>query len=132
MSNMSRRTARPIFFVCAALSESGKLVSKMIESESPGDASQKFEEEYKVKPQDVYGTFYKKKTQVIETTRALRFSNINKRAIYNDWLVNAIFLKEPENHAYLVFIKRADDKILPSPKGTITVPLSDLRFLDGE
>ena len=43
-------------------------------------------------------------------------------------IVNAMFLKEPESHAFLVFIKRIDDKKIPFPKGTIVVPISDLRF----
>lgn len=129
---MSRRTARPIFFVCAAVSGTGDLVTKLIESTSPGEASQKFEDENSLKPQEVMGPFYKKRTQIIENTRVLKFSNETKSAIYNDWIVNAIMLKEPENHAYLVFIRRADDKKLPHPKGTITVPVSDLRFINGE
>jgi hypothetical protein len=66
---------------------------------------------------------------VIENTRVLKFSNQTKKAIYNDWLVDAFLLQEPENQAYLVFIKRVDDKKLPSPKGTITVPITDLRFV---
>jgi hypothetical protein len=129
---MSRRTARPIFFVCAAVSEEGVLVTKLIESTSPGEASQKFEETNSIKPQEVLGPFYKKRTQIIESTRVLKFSNETKPAIYNDWVVNAFMLKEPENHAYLVFIRRADGKKQPLPKGTITVPVSELRFLNGE
>jgi len=43
--------------------------------------------------------------------------------------VNAIFLQEPENYAYLIFIKRTDDKTIPRPKGAITVPISELRFV---
>jgi hypothetical protein len=39
-------------------------------------------------------------------------------------------LTEPADHAYLVFIKRADDKKIPFPKGTITAPIHDLRFIN--
>lgn len=80
-------------------------------------------------PKEILGPFYKKRAQVIENTRSLKFSNQTKKAVYNDWMVNAFLLKEPENQAYLVFIKRVDDKKLPIPKGTITVPISDLRFI---
>jgi hypothetical protein len=75
------------------------------------------------------GPFYKKRAQVLESTRVLKFTNQTKRAQYNDWLVNAFILKEPVDQAYLVFIKRLDDKKLPTPKGTITVPVSELRFI---
>jgi len=77
----------------------------------------------------VLGPFFKKRAQVLENTRSLKFTNQNKKAIYNEWYVNAFMLKEPENQAYLVFIRRVDDKKLPPPKGTITVPISDLRFI---
>lgn len=126
---MSRKGARQTVFVCAGISAQNELVSKVIEAEDPQAASKSFLEQTTVTAKDVLGPFYKKKTQVIENTRVLKFSNQTKRAIYNDWVVDAFILQEPENQAYLVFIKRVDDKKLPSPKGTITVPVSDLRFV---
>lgn len=126
---MSRKGARPIVFVCACVSSVGDLITKVIPANSPDEASKLFFEQYNVTPKEVMGPFYKKRAQVIENTRVLKFSNQTKKAIYSDWYVNAFLLKEPENQAYLVFIKRVDDKKVPSPKGTITVPVSELRFI---
>lgn len=125
---MSRKGARPTVFVCSCISI-GELITKIIPANSPDEASQLFSEQYGMMPKEVLGPFYKKRAQVIESTRVLKFSNQNKKAIYDDWYVNAFLLKEPENQAYLVFIKRVDDKKIPAPKGTITVPVSELRFV---
>jgi hypothetical protein len=124
-----RRGARQTVFVCVVISDNNELITRVIAAETPKDATDLFVEQTTFQPKEVLGPFYKKKTQVIESTRVLKFSNQTKRATYNDWLVDAFLLQEPENQAYLVFIKRVDDKILPPPKGTITVPVSDLRFI---
>jgi hypothetical protein len=124
-----RRGSRQTVFVCAAISSNNELVTRVIPAESPKDAADIFLGQVFLTAKEVLGPFYKKKTQVIENTRILKFSNQTKKAVYNDWLVDAFMLQEPENQAYLVFIKRVDDKKLPPPKGTITVPVSDLRFV---
>lgn len=126
---MSKRLARPIYFVCAAVSQQHDLIVKTIASASPKGAMDAFESEFSLSPQEVLGPFYKKRTQILETTRTLKFSNQNKKAIYNGWIVNAFLLKEPVDQAFLIFIKREDGKKLPFPKGTITAPTSDLRFI---
>lgn len=125
---MSRKGARQTVFVCAGIFNN-ELITQVIDAETPKEAADLFAQQFAFAPKDVLGPFFKKKTQVIENVRVLKFSNQTKRAIYNDWIVDAFMLQEPENHAYLIFIKRADDKKLPSPKGTITVPISDLRFI---
>ena len=124
-----RRGARQTVFVCAGISSNNELMTRVIAAETPKEATDLFIEQVVIQPKEVLGPFYKKKTQVIESSRILKFSNQTKKAHYNNWLVDAFLLQEPENQAYLVFIKRIDDKNLPSPKGTITVPVSDLRFL---
>jgi hypothetical protein len=126
---MSRKGPRQLVFVCASISSAGELVTKIIPANSPDEATKLFTEQFSHAPKEVLGPFFKKRTQVIENTRVLKFTNQTKKAIYNDWIVNAFILTEPANQAYLVFLKRADDKKLPTPKGTITVPVSDLRFL---
>ena len=126
---MSKRLARPIYFVCASVSGQGDLIVKTIASSSPKEAMDSFEKEFSLAPQEVLGPFYKKRTQILETTRTLKFSNQNRKAIYNGWIVNAFMLKEPADQAFLIFVKREDGKKLPLPKGTITAPLSDLRFI---
>ena len=125
---MTRRRARPIFYVCAAVKQ-GKLISKILQAASQNEAVSAFEQETSIKPEEVAGPFYKKRTQILETTRNLKFSGETKKAIFNDWEVNAILLKEPENHAYLVFNRRVDGKKQPAPKGTVVVPVFDLRFI---
>ena len=124
-----RRGARQTVFVCVGISDINELITRVIAAETPKEATDLFVEQTAFQPKEVLGPFYKKKTQVIESTRVLKFSNQTRRATYNDWLVDAFLLQEPENQAYLVFIKRVDDKSLPPPKGTITVPVSDLRFV---
>ena len=124
---MNRKGSRQIVFVCASIINN-ELFTKIIPAETQEEASKLFAEEFKNNPNQIMGPFYKKRVQVLEVTRVLKFSNQRKKAVYNDWVVDAHFLKEPENQAYLVFIKRIDDKKVPFPKGTITVPISDLRF----
>lgn len=126
---MLRKGARQTVYVCSAIAENGDLLNKILPAQTQEDAGKLFFDQTNVKPKEILGPFYKKRTQVLETTRILKFSNITKKAIFNDWMVNAFLLKEPEDHAYLVFIKRVDDKKASSPVGTIIVPISDLRFI---
>lgn len=126
---MSRRRTREIVFVCSAVSQTNELISKIVIANTIEEASSKFKDECSVDAKFIFGPFYKKKTQVIETTRSLQFSSpIFKRAEYNGWNVSAFTLVEPPNHAYLVFNNRVDNKNTPTPKGTIIVPISDLRY----
>lgn len=127
---MVRKGPRQTYFVCASISPDGDLIAETLVGASPSEASQKFSEKYSHSPQTILGPFFKKRAQVLENTRTLQLTNQAKKAIYNDWLVTAFILKEPENQAYLVFIKRVDEKKLPTPKGIITVPISDLRFIE--
>jgi hypothetical protein len=126
---MSRKGPRQVFFVCAGMSTDGTFISKEIKASSPDEASKEFDG----KVHSIWGPYLKKRTQVLDTTRELKFaSHEAKKAIYNDWVVNAFTLIEPANHAYLVFIKRLDDKKIPLPKGTITAPVADLRFYENK
>lgn len=125
---MNRKGARQIVFVCVALSPQNELVMKTIIAPTPHEASALFTEQYHIAAKEVAGPFYKKRAQVVEVTRTLKFSEQTKRGEYNGWVVDAMLLKEPENQAYLLFIKRLDNKKQPAPKGTVIVPISDLRF----
>lgn len=126
---MSRKGPRQLVFVCVSLIGDGDLVTQIVPANTPGEASKSFNDKFGIAPKEVLGPFFKKRAQVIEATRELKFSNQTKKAVYDGWLVNAFLLKEPENQAYLIFIRRTDDKKLPKPKGTITVPVSELRFV---
>jgi hypothetical protein len=125
----ARKGPRQTYFVCISMRAGEDFVSRVIPASSPQDASTAYKEQVGIEPKEILGPFFKKRAQVLENTRTLKFTNKTKRAIYNDWVVNAFILKEPENQAYLVFISRVDNKPLPKPKGTITVPVSDLRFI---
>ncbi len=127
---MNRRGPRPVVFVCIGSHENtGDFVSKVIQAISQDEASSLFFEMTNIKAKTIHGPFRPKRAQVIENTRTLKFSDRKQeKALYNEWEVNVLFLKEPENHAYLLFIKRVDGKKQPAPKGTIVVPISDLRF----
>ncbi len=127
---MNRRGPRPVVFVCIGMNaEKPEFVSKVIQAVSQEEAASLFFELTKVKAQTIHGPFRPKRAQVLENTRTLKFSDQSRKAIHNEWEVTAFILKEPENHAYLVFIKRVDDKKQPAPKGTVIVPVSELRFI---
>jgi hypothetical protein len=106
-----------------------EFISKVIQAVSQEEAASFFLEQTKNKAQAIHGPFRPKRAQVLETTRTLKFTDQSRKAIHNDWEVTAFILKEPENHAYLVFLKRTDDKKQPLPKGTIIVPVNELRFI---
>lgn len=126
---MSKKGPRQIVFVCAGISNTGELLTKIIPAVTPAEANDLFVEQFSISPKEVLGPFFKKRTQILETTRELKFTNEIKRATYEGWIVNAFFLKEPEDQAYLVFLKRIDGKKIAAPKGTITVPIADLSFI---
>ena len=123
-----KHRVRPTIFVCAAVADN-QLLIRMITADSPQQAGELFREQAGVSAQEILGPFYKKRTQVIENTRVLKFLGQTKEAVFNDWKVDAFLLQEPENHAYLVFIKRVDEKKATTPQGTFVVPISQLRFI---
>lgn len=104
-------------------------MSRVIRAVSQEEAANLFLQQTKSKAQAIHGPFRPKRAQVLENTRTLKFGDQSRKAVYNEWEVTAFMLKEPENQAYLVFIKRIDDKKQPPPKGTVIVPVSELRFI---
>lgn len=129
---MSKRRTRQVYFACAALSEDSQLLSELIPAATVNEASDIFVEKFKVKPKSVLGPLYKKKTQVLDNTVSIMFTQKSKLAEYNGWVVNAQILKMPEHHAYLLFNRRIDGKNLPKPQGSVVVPIHDLRFINVE
>ena len=122
--------SREIFFVCSAILDNGELVTKSIQSNTLLEASSIFNKEYFKDPKIILGPFVKLKQANIEPVRSLQFTNNKfRKAEYDGWLVNAFSLVEPNDSAYLIFIKRLDDKKIAMPKGTIIKPLSDLKFI---
>lgn len=125
-----RRGPRPVFFVCIGIdpNKSGEFISMQIQAASQIEAANLFLEQTKAKAKKIHGPYRLKRAQVLENTRSIKFAEQSHKAIYDDWEVTAFYLKEPENHAYLVFQNRVDGQKMPQPKGTIIVPVSDLRF----
>lgn len=120
-------------FVCVGLSYDYNIISKVIEAETIEDASIIYEKNYNIKPQNILGPFTKKRSQVSEVTSVIKFSSDKfSKAIYNDWAVNAFVLDDPINHAYLVFTHHLYNKKQAIPKGTVVVPISQLRFINNE
>jgi hypothetical protein len=124
MIKVKKRPSRPIVFVCIGSGLTG-FTSKVIEAASEQDAALIFLEQENVVASTIYGPF-KQKKQIINY-KSLKFSDVSKKAIYKDWEVNALYLVEPKDHAYLFFIKRIDGTIQPAPKGTIVVPITELQ-----
>lgn len=126
-----RRGPRPVVYVCIGIDPDnpGEFVSKQIQATSQGEAASLFLEMTKSKAKTIYGPYRPKRAQVIENTREMKLlvNEKARKAIYDDWSVTAFYLKEPENHAYLIFHERVDGQKLALPKGTVIVPISDLR-----
>jgi hypothetical protein len=128
---MTKRGPRPVVFVCVAVNpdKPEDPISIPVQAVSQAEAAILFLEKTKLKARNIHGPYLPKRAQVMKNTRTLKFTNEQKRAIYDGWEVNAMFLKEPENHAYLLLLRRVDGKKQQQPKGTIIVPVSDLRFI---
>jgi hypothetical protein len=124
---MSRRKKRPIYFICSTI-VNNDLISEAVIAETSTEATDLFFNKFQAKPRIIHGPFYKKKMEQVIVSTPFKITNQVKKAHYNGWLVNAFILKEPENSALLIFLQRLDDKKIPSPKGTIIVPISDLKF----
>lgn len=124
------RTSKPKVFICLGLLE-GKIVAEPILIVSADEAKEQYINRYGVAPEKVLGPYLNPKK--IEHEKILRFvSHQSQKAMYNDWLVNAFLLHDPPDHAYLIFVKKIDDVSAVPPKGTIIVPIQDLRFIENE
>lgn len=122
-----RRRKRDTFYVCSAIKDN-ELISTTVAAKSISAATDYFNTHFLCIPKTVLGPFYKKRNKFVKSNKSLKFIGGYKKAIYNNWLVNAFLLSEPVDHAYLVFIKRIDNKQMQTPTGTHSVPLSSLRF----
>lgn len=122
------KISKPIVFVCVGIIENN-LIAKTITAASKDAAISIFIDQYHNPPNDVLGPFFEKKSQIVEPGKVVKFSNQTKKAVYCDWLVNAMMLTDPPNKAFLIFIKRIDGRKMKVPTGNITVPINDLRFI---
>lgn len=129
---MKNKRSKPIFFVCAGLSDSNELQLKAIESSTREIAIESFINQFGFKPKDILGPFYKKYTSPINNSIKLVFSPVWKQAEYKDWYVRANILKEPKDYAFLIFKQRKDGQNLPKPQGKTVVSIYDLKVLNAE
>lgn len=127
---MARRGPQQICFICVGISETAELISKEILASSQEEASSLFKTQNGTDVKNIHGPYFKKKTQVLDTTRSLKFSKEFKQAEFNGWFVKAMLLTEPANHAFLIFINRVDGNKISKPKGTYIVPISNLRIMN--
>jgi hypothetical protein len=115
--------------VCNAIINN-ELISEIIIANSNDEASSLFKDKFNCNPKNILGPFLKKKVPPVEVNTAIKFSGLPKQAIYNDWLVNAFLLKDPENYAFLIYLKNTNsDNKKSLPKGTTIVPITDIRFI---
>lgn len=119
-------------FACSAIL-SNKLICETVEAVSLEDSAKIFAEKYGIVPENTQGPFTGRvRNKIIKCEKVLKFcSSQPRKAIYEDWIVNAFLLSEPIDHAYLIFIGKVNGEKTPFPKGTMNiVPLSTLRFIN--
>ena len=125
---MRQRIKKDIIYVCSAINEN-KLISHSIIAMSQKEASDIFYQKYQTLATEILGPFHEAKKQIFKNFKILKFSNTKPRkAIYNNWIVNAFILSEPVNCAYLLYVDKINDENIPFPTGTVVVPIDDLRF----
>lgn len=125
---MDRVRKKQIFFVCMAIINH-ELVHDVVSAETSDEAASIFESKFLAKPKNVLGPFLKKKAKPIQNNTPLKFSGKPRQGIYNDWLVNCFILQEPADCCFLIFIKHTEDYSKLLPKGTVIVPISEIRFI---
>ena len=124
---MSRLQNKQIYYICSALNDINQLILEEIPAESESEASDIFNKKFNISSFKILGPYLKKKVKPVEVSNNIQFTGEFKTAIYNNWKVNAFYLKEPENHALLVYLTSlSSDKEFP--KGTTIIPIKDLRF----
>jgi hypothetical protein len=121
--------SKTAIFVCSGIDRDNHLVNETIEAENKDIAENLFKETFSLNQFNIEGPFYYKKEKINIKEHKVKFLNETRKAIYGGWIVNAFILKEPADHAYLVFIKREDNNKQQSPKSNI-IPISNLRFIN--
>jgi hypothetical protein len=110
---------KTIIYTCSAI-KNELLISEMIEADSIEKACEVFEEAHKIKPESIFGPFFKKRTKILDSNREIRFSfGSSKKGIYNDWFCTALPLIKPSDCFYLLFDKRIDGTKSAKPAQTI-------------
>src|SRR5258706_15159294 len=105
---MGKRGPRPVVFVCVGIdpNKASDPVSKQITATSQNEAASLFLEMTQIKAKNIHGPYRPKRAQIMENTRNMKFTHQpSRKTIYDGCEVTVFFLKEPEHHAYLVFIR---------------------------
>lgn len=118
---------RSEYYICISLDYQNKIIAEDISAASPKEAASYFFEKFKITPEKIMGPYFKKKVRVNDIP--IEFNGPSKQAVYDGWIVNAFPVKNPENHAFLLFIRREDGIAKQQPKEKKIVPTSDLRYL---
>lgn len=118
--------SRKSFFVCSGNKDNLSYVDEF-QVDSVKEAEKAFFNAFQIFPDKILGPFLKKKVEYEKIDkRTVVFSSKKVKAEYNGWLVNALYLKEPEDHAMLVFISKLDESNAKKPKLTI-IPIEHIR-----
>lgn len=114
------RGPRPVYFVGSAIDDSKNLIMKSILSPSGEDdidleeISDLWESEYGLKPINILGPFYEKKSNQSATFQkrkdglsvdldSLSFSGEKKYGEFNGWEVIVQLLKSPKDYGWIIF-----------------------------
>ena len=99
---------KEIFYVCASCINQ-KLVLETIPASLEKDAVSLYKNKYGQVPEKIEGPFYKKRVYTEPVNQNIKFNGQIKSAMYQGWKVNAFLLQEPENFAFLVFLKNIEN-----------------------
>jgi len=127
---MAQKGPKQIVFVCSAI-QNAKIVSEIIEKRTTDEACEVFMAKFQVRPEIVQGPFYRKRTGVLQSQTDIKFKGEHKNALYEGWVVTALFLEQPAECAWLFFEFNIENKKAPKPK-SIIVREDSLKFLTTE
>jgi hypothetical protein len=129
--NLVQRSRQRVYVCCGFAGD--KIINQTINAASKKEAALFYINQFKIEPKDIFGPFVlvKEPEEHIDKNddKKIKFSGKMQKAVYNDWIVNAIFLIDPKDYAYLVYISREDGKKEVQPKGINIIPISNLRFI---
>lgn len=118
---------RETYFVCSGIINNVVLADE-IKSDAASLAKKIFIEKHNIAPSSIHGPFYKRKKHFKPFYGDIVVTNKYISTTYCDWIVKAFILKEPHNHALLLFIKNKFNDDIVKPKGNIVISLDELEI----
>ena len=121
-----RRKSRSVYYVCIACKK-GIVSSCEIEAIDREMATAIFQKKHGIKPQIIYGGFYKRKKPIdpIEP-KSVSITTECKTGIYFGWIITYMPLKENPKQAYALFDKRIDNLKMDKPNPSI-INIGDIK-----